>query len=173
MVPWHQKLMTRKHLQDVIVRRIVQKYRILDVESIVSAFSEAYCSVVKCFDPKKAQYPIGTFQNWLFKKTRDCLCGDRVLWRRKHCYIQRQHAQLNLTTPVKLSFDFENQEFVSLLLTKLTEKERQIVKLHLWGGWQLLEISQLLNMSYTNVKYLWHHALEKLKHYCKRKGILK
>lgn len=186
MVPWHDKLMSQQQLREVTIARIIRAYGLKDRQSIESAFNEAYTYQLGHFVPEKVNTTaINVFMNWLFKTTYDRLCDDRILWRcngplvdgrRKRYRIARHFLSLKATRAKLLrvdpSPDFENQEFCSELLLQLSEQERQIVELHLWGGWMLKDIPVLIGSTYSITIKAWQRAIRKMKEYCEMKGLL-
>lgn len=83
---------------------------------------------------------------------------------------QKQQKEIALEKE-KLHFVIDHQylqeqtdlSFVKEALDLLSEKERQVVTLHIYGGLKHYETAQVLNIPYSKVRSIYTYALHKIK----------
>ncbi len=61
----------------------------------------------------------------------------------------------------------EEGTYVKELLDKLTEKQREVFKLHAFEGWTLEKIGEKMGVSFQCVHEIYHAAIKKLKKFLK------
>lgn len=64
------------------------------------------------------------------------------------------------------SFLDEKLDIEEAMMKHLSSRERLVLKLRFWGGWQQTEIAELLKCTKPNVWYIEKQALAKIEHDC-------
>lgn len=89
------------------------------------------------------------------------------LYRKKQAHPQGEY---NDTVPgVQKSYDGDNQ--LAGCMLKLPERQRTVLILKYYHGYELKEIAKMLNISYQNALKIEQRAKEKLHSLCREEGI--
>lgn len=75
--------------------------------------------------------------------------------------VLQEKFEMAIESDFDLSIDIEEA-----MMKHLSSKERLVLKLRFWGGWQQTEIAELLKCTKPNVWYIEKQALAKIKHDC-------
>ncbi len=95
------------------------------------------------------------FRGWIIKILVNCCKKRMKIWYRKEEDLEQvnlQHEPDYITGPA-----------IQEALTILTEEERLIIALYVFGGYKGEEISKMLNKNHNTIRSKYHRALEKLK----------
>lgn len=127
-----------------------------DTEDIVSDVFMKVSSYIDKFDPSKA-----SLSTWIFTITRNTICD----------YYRRTGSRPSRIDDIndvsiaegKNQFVEENLESLHAALSKLSEKERDLIILRFYYGYEPAEIAEMMSLSYSNICVMQHRAIEKLK----------
>lgn len=95
------------------------------------------------------------FRGWIIKILINCCKKRMKVWFRKDAELEK----INLHHEP----DFVTGPALEAALAVLSEEERLIVALYIWGGYKGEEISQLLHKNHSTIRSKYHRALEKMK----------
>lgn len=102
---------------------------------------------------------------WLYTVARN-LAFDRRRKERRVIASEAENVvplQVRSTTPAELFEQREEHELVLAILAELPEKQREVVRLKFQGGLSYKEISEVTNLSISNVGVLLHVAIKTLR----------
>ena len=125
-----------------------------DAEDLVSTVFLKICQNSDKFDASKAK-----LSTWIYAIARNTVI-DYFRTRKVHCELGE-----TILSEDSISETVENEDMLQRLytaLTKLPEKQRDLIILHYHTGKTLKEISVSLGMSYINAKILHRKALSHL-----------
>ena len=126
-----------------------------------SADSEDIVQIVftKIYELNKEKFPIQKEANWLYTLTKNETIS---FLRKKNNVIELENIYEIEDDNNELNDIVDIDEF-NRLLSKLNEKEKQIVTLKILGNFSFNEISKLLNESTGTVKWRYYKALNTIK----------
>ena len=104
--------------------------------------------------------PQGKPMSWIFTVEMNLIRRSYKLSERT---VSIEEQIDNLSDETDFAESFVRSEFISELLSVLTEAEREIIVLHVVSGLKHREISSLLSMPLPTVLSKYHRALKKLK----------
>ena len=120
-----------------------------DAEDVVSeAVLDAYRSIHQLKDPN-------AFKSWIFRIV-SCKCKRRMREYAKRC------EELSEDIPGK-HIESSQQTSVFMALSKLSEEERLIVTMSVFGGYKGNEIGTILHKNHNTIRSKYRRALEKLR----------
>lgn len=126
-----------------------------DAQDIVSDITAKLVAKSDKFDNSKAS--LGT---WIYTITRNTVCD---YYRRSSVRSRRVELdKVNLSEEKNL-FKEENLEALHYALFQLQERERNVIILRFYHGYEPKEIAGMMNLSYMNVCVIQHRAIDKLK----------
>ncbi len=142
-------------------------YRLRDVDSVDDVVSEIFLKVyshLNDFDRSKS-----SFKTWLFTITNNAII-DHV----RRYYRNRTVSWSNYFDT--LSLDEENKPEINLIIDEekkqllaaideLNETEQQVIQLKYWFEFSYMEIAEILNLTYANIRIIHFRAINKLKKY--------
>lgn len=120
-----------------------------DAEDVVSeAVLDAYRSIHQLKDPN-------AFKSWIFRIV-SCKCKKKMREYAKRC------EELPEEIPENES-DFSSHTSVLTALRTLSEEERLIVTMSVFGGYKGKEIGTILHKNHSTIRSKYRRALEKLR----------
>ena len=139
-------------------------YRLRNVESANDIVSEIFLKVyahLKDFDKNKS-----SFKTWIFTITNNAVIDYLRYISRKPTadfpeYFENLFSDETNQPERKLILDEEKAQVLAAL-DKLNENERQLIQLKYWFEFSYLEIAEILNLNYSNVRIIHYRALKKL-----------
>ena len=139
-------------------------YRLRNVDNANDLVSEIFLKVyahLKDFDKNKS-----SFKTWLFTITNNALI-DYFRYSNKNNtadfpnYFENLFSDETNQPERKLIIDEEKTQILAAL-DKLNDNERQLIQLKYWFEFSYLEIAEILNLTYSNVRIIHYRALKKL-----------
>lgn len=107
----------------------------------------------------KDKYVPGTnAKAWIYRMTKNLIYTKQK--QKKEIAVEKE--ALNFIIDMKMLKNTTDLSFVKEALDILTEKERQIVTLHLYGGLKHYETAKVLNIPYEKVRSSYTYALHKI-----------
>ena len=79
--------------------------------------------------------------------------------------FSKSEADINNAQETFPAASIENTSFLENMMNTLQENTREIVTLHIWGGYSLKEISVLLKLPLTTIHWRYRTAVKKLRKY--------
>lgn len=122
-----------------------------DAEDMVSE------TVLKAYEKFDSLRKKEAFKNWIFK----------ILVNQCRDFLRKKASRRTVELVNEKAFEMEMMDNVIAedILSILSEEERQIVALVVFGGYKQEEISKLLHTKYSTVRTKYRRALKKLKQY--------
>ena len=106
------------------------------------------------------KYELGTNPRaWIYKITKN-LVTTHLKKRKKEIPIDKE--QLEFFINQDLVRPKADLSYVKDALNCLTERETQVVTLHIYGGLKHYETAEVLNLSYEKVRSIYTYALRKI-----------
>ncbi len=138
-----------------------------DAENAVSdTVLDAYAGIVRLRDEK-------AFRGWIFRiLSNKC---NRIIRE----YVQRRQNQAQYPVEdMSQSASYsegsienaENRTMIQTAFTVLSEEEKQIVSMTVFGGYDSLEIAQMMNLNRNTVRSKYSRALTKMKNFLSAGG---
>lgn len=130
-----------------------------DAEDIVSSVFVSVINKFHTYDSSKA-----AVSTWIYTITHNAVID----------FYRRQKKHLEYTDYSSVSLEdmtetgIEDEALLDCLadsLLCLKEKERDLVILHYYKGYKLVEIATMMEMSYVNAKVIHKKALQKIREY--------
>lgn len=107
-----------------------------------------------------SKYELGTNPRaWIYKITKN-LVTTHLKKRKKEIPIDKE--QLEFFINQDLVRPKADLSYVKDVLNCLTEREAQVVTLHIYGGLKHYETAEVLNLSYEKVRSIYTYALRKI-----------
>lgn len=96
--------------------------------------------------------------------------GNRNRSREISNFVKAETGDMNIydtftddTTVEKALQESEEAEMIGILIDRLPEINRRIIRLRLWDGYKFEEIAKLLNMNINSTKTVYRRSLQYLK----------
>lgn len=138
---------------------------IQDREDILQQVFLNAVEAIESFDESRAS--VGT---WLYAITRNTVID---YYRRKSRQAEQQEFNEELfAEKTDSAVSEEMLETLASALEELPERERDIVILRFYYGFSAKETAERVGVSYSNVRFLQHIALKKLKEFFEENGIV-
>lgn len=135
------------------VRSHVNNYD--DSNDIISDVVVKIETNINNFDSSKA-----SLSTWIYTITRNTVCD---YYRRESSKAGKQSLDKVQIEDGKDIFVEENLESLSKAFNALSSRERDIIILTYYYGYQSDEIAQKMNITSTNINVIRHRAMEKLR----------
>ena len=140
-------------------------YRLRNVDSANDVVSEIFLKVythLKDFDKNKS-----IFKTWLFTITNNTIISYlRYSIRNKtvicsDCFDNLSSDEVQ-QPEINLIIDEEKKQLLAAI-DKLSKNEQKIILLKYWFEFSYMEIAEILNLKYTNIRIIHFRAINKLK----------
>ena len=131
-----------------------------DIHAAEDLCSEVFLKVYEkldTFDESKA-----SISTWIYTITRNTLTD---YFRTRKVSAEIPETLCDTSSPEDEICNSETLEILAKALSKLDERERDIIIMRYYSGKTLTETAQLMNISYSYVKVLQNKALSELKKY--------
>ncbi len=147
-------------------------FRLLGSDDYVAdAVQEAFIGYCRARAQKKR---IDNPQAWLYRAVRNkCIDFLRKYSRKVSLEVTEEYNQENSShnnSPDKAMITIENLDIIKSCFDDLTVREREIVSLKLEQQKTYKEIAQILDLSSSNVGFIMHTAMKKLRENVAMKG---
>ena len=113
----------------------------------------------KIYEMKKEKLPIDKEASWLYSITKN----ETITYIRKKQNLIDIEEIYNIEDESQELNKLIDKESYNKLISKLNEKEKQIVSLKILGGFSFKEISKLLNEPSGTIKWRYYKALHEIK----------
>ncbi len=142
-------------------------YRIRNIDLVDDVVSEIFLKVysnINDFDKDKS-----SFKTWLFTITNNAVIDYMRHYHRNRTvswsdYFDTLLLDKDNQPDIKLVIDEEKKQLLSAI-DKLNETEQQVIQLKYWFGFSYKEISEILHLTYANIRVIHFRAIKKLKQY--------
>ena len=134
-------------------------------EDAEDAVSEA---VTDAYKSRASLKEIDAFKGWIFTiLKRKCIAKRKDYATKKADSLDESHTDDEGTTLADTLRDetkqTEESTMIRQLFMTLSEEDRQIITLHIFGGYKSKEIGDIMGMNDATVRSREHRALEKLR----------